>query len=531
MESTPEPTVSSANRQIARAAGTVMVAMVFSNLIGLLAKRLVGLTFGTGPTSEAFYAAIRLPEILFNLVAGGALASAFIPTFSGLLAKEERENAWKLASSLANLVTIILCILCLLASIFANQFVQVIAPGFTNPAQRQLTADLLRLLLPSSIIFGLSGLVMGLLNIHQIFLFPALAPAMYQIGWIIGVELFAPRYGVYGLAWGVVFGAGLHLLVQLPFLLRLPKLRYSPTLGLKLPEVREVVRLMGPRLFGVAVVQLNFLLNTNLASYQPDGSIPAINMAFPLMLMPEAAIAQSIAVAALPTFSLQVARGRPDEMRTSMAATLRSVLLLAIPVSMGLILLRTPLVAMVYQGQAFTSQSTDMVAWALLWYAAGLVGHCVVEIVSRAFYALHDTKTPVLIGAAAMTLNLAFSLLFSAVFSAIGWMPHGGLAFANSLATGLESAGLLFIMRRRLKGLLGWHILGAVWKSALATLVMSLCLVFFLNRFGAHSAWMIALGGTAIGGTVYAIIISLLKVEEVGHLAGWLRAKILRQSK
>jgi putative peptidoglycan lipid II flippase len=171
------------------------------------------------------------------------------------------------------------------------------------------------------------------------------------------------------------------------------------------------------------------------------------------------------------------------------------------------------------------------VAWALLWYAAGLVGHCVVEIVSRAFYALHDTKTPVLVGIVAMSLNLGFSLLFSALFSWLGWAPHGGLALANSLATALEMSGLLFLMRRKLGGLQGKHILEVVWKAALATLAMSLCLVFFLNRIGPHSYWIVALGGTALGGAVYALCIILLRVDEVHQLFGFLRTKILRQPK
>ena len=209
-------------------------------------------------------------------------------------------------------------------------------------------------------------------------------------------------------------------------------------------------RLMAPRLLGVAVVQLNFWLNTFLASFQPEGSLAAITFAFPLMIMPEAAIAQSIAIAALPTFSAQVARGKLAEMRASLAATLRGVLFLAIPAAVGLILLRFPLVNMIYQRNAFDETSTQMVAWALLWYAAGLVGHSVVEIVSRSFYALHDTKTPVFVGVGAMGLNLGFSFLFSALFSRIGWMPHGGLALANSFATTLEMVLLLVLMRRRL---------------------------------------------------------------------------------
>ncbi len=523
----------SANRQIARSAVTVMAALVISQLVGLAAKSTVGAAFGTGAESEAFFAANRFAEILFNLVAGGALASAFVPTFTGLLARDQRPEAWRLASAICNLVSLILISVSILSAIFAPQVVRyILAPGFSSagPEKEALTAALLRIQLPSAVIFGISGLLMGILNAHQHFLLPALAPAMYQAGIILGAAVLAPRLGVRGLAWGVVLGSALHLLVQLPILLRLPGRKYERRLGLKDAAVRTVARLMGPRLLGVAVVQLNFLLNTFLASLQPEGSLTGISLAFPLMIMPQAAIAQSVATAALPTFSAQAARGRLDEMRSSLAATLRGVLLLAIPASLGLILLRHPLVALIYQRQAFTAHSTQLVAWALLWYAAGLVGHCVVEVVSRAFYALQDTRTPVMVGIAAMSLNLAFSLFFSWGFRQVGWMPHGGLAFANSLATFLEMIGLLVLMRRRLGGLEGRHILRSVAASGLATLAMAAVLTTWLALVPGRPAAIQALAGALLGGVSCLLVLAALRVSELRSAWRALRA-FLRPSR
>ena len=514
---TPAPP-SAANRQIARAAGTVMAAFVFSQLFGLVAKSLTGSTFGTSAESEAFFAANRFAEILFNLVAGGALASAFIPTFTGFLTREDRWGAWELASSIANLVVLILVLVSILSAIFARPIVHYIfAPGFAaaDPAKEELTVALLRIQLPSAAVFGVSGLLMGILNAHQRFLLPALAPAMYQLGWIAGNLLLAPRMGIYGLAWGVLLGSCLHLLIQLPALFRLPKMRYTLMLGLRLAAVREVGRLMAPRLLGVAVVQLNFLLNTILASFQPEGSLTAINLAFPLMIMPEAAIAQSIAIAALPTFSAQIAGGRLEDMRHSLAATLRGVLLLAIPASVGLILLRGPIVSLIYQRDEFTALSAQFVSWALLWYAAGLVGHSVVEIVARAFYALHDTKTPVLVGIGAMTLNLVFSLLFTALFRRVGWMPHGGLALANSLATFLEMIGLLVLMRRRLHGLRGSEVWSAVRQAGLAAAAMGLAVWLWQGWLAPGSVALLVLGGVALGGLVYLTLLAVQRVPEL----------------
>lgn len=526
MEPIPEL---SANRQIARAAGTVAFAIIISQLVGLLAKSLTGLTFGTSAESEAFFAANRFAEILFNLVAGGALASAFVPTFTGLLAQKDKKSAWLLASSIFNLVTLLLTVFSILSAVFAPWLVDhVLAPGFSSadPAKAALTVSLLRIQLISSVIFGISGLAMGILNAHQHFLMPALAPSMYSLGWIFGILVLSPKMGVYGLAWGVVIGSGLHLLVQLPRLLRLPERVYTPTLGIHLPHVREVARLMGPRLLGVAVVQLNFLLNTYLASMQPAGSLTGISLAFPLMIMPQAAIAQSIAIAALPTFSAQVALGKKDEMRASLAATLRGVLLLAIPASVGLMLLRKPLVALVYQYRAFDSASTELVAWALLWYAAGLVGHSVVEIISRAFYALHDTKTPVFIGIAAMSLNLGFSLLFTSLFTRIGWMPHGGLALANSLATLLEMIVLLIFMRRKLNGIEGNSIWAVAGKACLAAAVMCAVLFGWMQLTNNTHSAVQAVGGVVTGLIFYGIVISLFKVREVRTVVRAVRSRL-----
>ncbi len=205
-------------------------------------------------------------------------------------------------------------------------------------------------------------------------------------------------------------------------------------------------------------------------------------------------------------------------MRHSLAATLRGVLLLSVPATVGLILLREPIISLAFQRGEFTAQSTDMVAWALLWYTAGLVGHSVVEIVSRAFYALHDTKSPVFIGAAAMSLNLLFSLAFSALFLRIGWMPHGGLALANSLATFLEMIGLLLLMRRRLSGLEGRRLLAGSLQAGAASLGMGLVIWIWLGLVSSWPVWLTLLGGMALGFGIYALGIWLLKVPELGEL-------------
>jgi putative peptidoglycan lipid II flippase len=525
LSETPEQP--SANRQIARAASLVTAAFVLSNIAGLIRQILVANAFGTSAPMEAFNAANRISETIFNLVAGGALGSAFIPAFTSLLAKEKRQQAWKLASSIFNIILIVLTALAALAAIFAPQVIRyVIAPGFAaDPAKEALAIALTRLMLPSAVLFGLSGLVMGVLNSHQKFFIPALTPAMYQIGMIFGVLVLSPSMGIFGLAWGVLIGAAFHLILQLPLLFK-QKAVYTPSLNLDSPQVREVARLMGPRLLGVAIVQLNFWINIRLASGMPEGSVTAILIAFTLMLMPQAAIAQSIATASLPTFSTQVAKNKLDEMRDSLSATLRGILLLSIPASLGLILLRTPIVTLIYQRGEFTAHSTKLVAWALLWYGIGLVGHAMVEILARAFYALHDTKTPVLIGIAAMSLNVIFSYSFSYFFMQRGWMPHGGLALANTLATGLEMVGLILIMRKRLNGLNGKQIGAGLGKALIAGTIMTGAILGWIALTSSYSIWLLGLGGILIGGVIYTVSLGVLKTTELKQLYQAVRSRL-----
>lgn len=547
------PTTPSASRQITRAAGTVMIAIVASNLIGLLKTIIEAHHFGTGTDLEAFKAANRVTETLFNLMAGGALASAFIPTFTGMLVKDLKKDAWQLASAIANLLIVILISVSVLAMIFAPWVVSnLLAIGF-SPEQKDLTVQILRVLLPSVVIFGLSGLVMGILNSHQKFFVPALTPSMYSIGMIAGILFLSPSMGIFGYAWGAVLGAALHLLFQLPTLFRL-RGTYSPTLGLHNPHVVEVGWLMLPRLFGAGIVQLNFWVNTLLCTFTSasvaegifgrqiltawlsrlsfpfeQGSLPGLTYAFSLMLMPQAAIAQSIAIASMPTFSAQASLDQFDELRSTLASSLRGMLLLAVPASIGLMMLRIPVVALLFQRGNFSLDSTELVAWPLLWYAAGLVGHSMVEVLSRAFYALHDTKTPVLIGAAAMTLNIIFSMLFSVLFTRLGWMPHGGLALANSFATALEMVGLLFLLRRRLVRMEGKRIFQIVWQAGLAGGCMALFLWGWLYLTASLSVWIQALGGIAIGGLIYLGLMAILRVPELFNLYAVLLRRLIRR--
>jgi len=496
-----------------------MIAILFSQLASLVNRILVANAFPAAEV-DAFFSANRVSETLFTLIAAGALGSAFLPTFTGLLVKDEKTSAWKLASSLINLVTVILSIAALLAAIFAPQIVRyLLAPGLSrDPEIFKLTVELLRIQSVSAVLFGIGGLVISILNAHQVFFIPQITAAMYQLGQIFGVLVLARWLGIYGLAWGVVIGAALFLLVQLPSLFKL-KGEFSFSLGLGNPDVMRVFQLMGPRVFGAAIVQLNFWVNNNLASNMAKGSIQSIGYGFTLMVMAQAAIAQSVAIAAMPTFSAQHALGKLDEMRSLLASALRGMFLLSLPASVGLILLARPIVSMLFERGKFTASTAEMTAWALVWYAAGLVGHSVMEVLTRAFYAQQDTKTPVIIGVIAMGLNVVFSILFSQLFAQIGWYPLGGLALANSFATALEAIALFIFMRKRLNGIEGKSIADGAWRVGLAGLGMAIGLWLWIQATGGMMRWFIALGGVVIGGVIYLLGVIILKVPEIKMLA------------
>ena len=432
------------SKGIASAATLVMLLFILSRGTGLLREMIIGARFGTAADLDAYLAAFRIPDLLFQLVAGGALGSAFIPTFAAAWTEESQQQAWLLFSRVLNLLTLFLILLCGLAMLFAEPLVAgVIAPGFSVEQQR-LTASLMRWMLASTVVFGASGLIMGALNAVQHFLLPAVAPVLYNCAIIAGAWLLAPVVGIHGLVVGVAGGSVLHLLVQLPALMR-QKVRYRFSFGVDDAQVREVARLMGPRVLGLLFVQLNFLVNTILASGLPDGSLSALNYAWLLMLLPQGIFAQAVATVAFPTFSAQVAAGNRAQLLETLTGLLRLILFLSIPAAFLLFVLDEPFVELLFQRGRFDAASTQAVAYALRFFALGLVAHAVVEIVVRVFYALHDTATPVVVGVAAVALNILFSLAL------IGRLSYGGLALANSIATALEMLVLLILLGRKVR--------------------------------------------------------------------------------
>lgn len=511
--------MSSRARHLIQATGIVMVFFVLSRALGLAREIIVSDLFGTSPQLDAYLAAFRIPDLLFNLVAGGALASAFIPPFSALLAADNTRGSWRLATQVINLVFVVTAGLCILAALFAEPLVAAsVGVGF-DPARQQLTASLMRLMLITPAVFAVSGIVMGILNAHHEFLLPAAAPALYNLAIIGGALFLAPTLGVYGLAVGVVVGAFLHLLIQVPWLLR-RKIEYTPSLGLHDPGVRQVVQLVIPRTAGIAAVQLNFLVNTVLASTLPEGRLAALNYAWLLILLPIGVIAQSIATVLFPTFSRLFALQDLRGLHRAFSTGFRVTLFLTIPASVGLFLLRTQVITLIFQHGAFTADSTQQTAAALQFFALGLFAHAGLETITRAFYAMQDTATPVKIAIASVVINIALGLIL------LQALAQGGLALANSVATSLEMLVLLFLLRPRLEGIEGRALSLSLGKMVIGAAVMGAVILAWINLIAGANLWIVTLTAMLIGGLVYFVVMLILRSEEIG-----LAVRMIRREK
>lgn len=500
--------------RVARAAAIVMAGYVVSKAVALLRDRIIAQTFGTGASLDAYYAAFNLPDLLFTLIAGGALATAFIPVLADYLALDEagQERAWQLSS---NVLTVILLATAAFAAVVAlvagPLMAHLIAPGFT-PEQAALSAALMRVILISTVIFSASGTLMGVLNARQHFFSPAFAPMFYNVGIIVGARVFArhfpPDRAVYGLAWGVVFGAALHLLSHTPALIH-HQARLRPRLDLRDPGLQQVLRLMGPRVLALGVIKVNLLVQGNLASRLDEGSLSALTFAWGLMQLPETIFATAIATAVFPTLAELAGRHELVALRRTMMEMLRAILALTIPAAVGLIVLGRPLIALMFQGGAFGSRSTDAVFFALEFYAFGLIAHSLLEVVARTFYAQKDTRTPLYVAAGAMVLNVGLAVTL------LGPLRHGGLALANSLAVAAEVLVGLWLLRGRLHGLEMRATLRTIAQVVVAAAFMGVAVWGWTAWQSDANVLIVGIGGAVIGAATYVVVGLALGVEEL----------------
>lgn len=502
--------------RMARAALVVMLAYVASAALGLVRQSVVGATFGASGDLDAFFAATRIPELLFNLIAGGALGSAFIPVFTGFLARGERDAAWRLAGTVLTLWTAAAALLAVVMFVLAPEVVRtVLLPGDT-PDKQRLAVELLRIMLSTVVIFSLSGLLMAILNARQHFWRPAFALSLYNLGIIAGVVFLAGPLGIHGVAWGTVIGALLHAGIQVPGLRRVDA-RLSFSLNLRTPGVLRVLGLMLPRIMGQAVVQINFVVITAFTSFMVDGAQVSIGTAFTLMFTVLGIIGQSIGTAAFPSLAALASTEDWDGFRRLLGGVLRSVLFLAIPATVGLILVAEPLVRVLFERGRWLPEATAGTAWVLQFFALGLTAHALLEILARSFYALQDTWTPVIVGVITMAINVLLDVLLIRVIGEPGSLargPFAGLALAMSLATGLEAATLWLLLRRRIGGIEGRRVWALTWRATLAAAAMGALVWGALTLTGRLTPALGLLLAAALGVSAYFGLSMILGLEE-----------------
>ncbi len=521
----------SAGRVLAQASLVLTVAALASRALGWLRLLVIGSQFGASRELDAYFAAFRIPDAIFQLVVAGALSAALIPVYQGYRAREQDEEAWRMASSVINLVLIALSAVSLLMAIFAPWIVPIVTPGFDAPTT-ELTVRMTRVMLLSPVFIGMGAVVSGILNSHERFAVPAIAPLLYNVAIILAAILLAPIMGVEGLAVGVAVGSLAHLVIQLPNLAAVGQ-RYDLTIALGHPGVRRVAWLMGPRTLGLAAVQLNFIVSTVLASTLQEGSVTAYNYAFQLMQVPVGVVGVSIAIALFPRLSRDAALGRLQEVRSQLAQAMRVLLFVAAPLTAVMIVLRDPLTAVFFQYGLFSADSTARTAEALLFFTIGLSAQVLVPVLARAFYALQDTRTPVLWAMVAVALNVPLMAWL------VGPMGVDGLALALSVTATLEVIGLVWALRGRLGGIDGASIARSLARSTAAGTAAALLMLGGLqvtelsigdvlsNGVGRLVALVVL---ASLGVLIFVVVAGSLRSPEIGELRRLVRGRFPRRT-
>ena len=503
---------STSSTRVARSTLIVMGGLLAALLTGLIRQRIIAGQFGTSAPMDAFTAADGLPEILFIMLAGGALGFAFIPIYTEFLTKGDRTGADRLASQIINTIFLLALIVSALAAILAPTLVSAswgFAPHFSEPLQ-ELTVELMRLLLLSTIIFAISSIITSVLQSHQHFILPALAPAVRNFGIIFGALVLTPSMGIHGLAWGAVIGALLHLGIQIPGLFRF-KVHWSPSLGWRNPALHRVAILMAPRVIDLFMAQGTIQwLNTNIASGLGEGRLSSLDFAFRIMNMPWTLFGTAIGIAVFPTLAILAAKGETKAQGNALSGSLRAILTLTLPAAVGLLLLGRPIIQVLFEGGEFTSESTDLVFFALQFYVLALISQSVLEVVIRAFASKQDTVTPLLISFFTTALNVGLALRLATPDR----LSTGGLALANGVAVAIEALIGLIIIQRRWGIVRVRQVLLDLGRAAAATLAMGAVIWFALAILPPNPLVQLVVAG-GIGTVTYVLVAYLLGISEI----------------
>jgi putative peptidoglycan lipid II flippase len=527
----PDPT---SERLNTKAAGVIGLAVMCSRALGLLREQVFAALFGAGAAMDAFTVAFRIPNLLRDLFAEGALSTAFVTVFSKTIASRDDAAAWRLANKVATLTIIVLGLICVAGIAFSPQLVGLLAPGF-DPAKAGLTVTLTRILFPFILMVSLAALVMGMLNAKNVFGMPAMASSFFNAGSILGgvslAYLIDPHFGrwaLVGVAVGTLLGGALQLLVQLPALLG-QGYRFRPDFQWRDPGVGAIFALMGPSVIAASTTQINVLVNSVFASELGNGPIFWLAIAFRVMQLPLGLFGVALGTVSLPLLSRLVVAGRLDAFRTELARAMRIVFLLSVPATAGLMVLADPIMSVLYQHGRVTAVEAQSAAGALRYYAVGLAGYASLKVLVPAFYALDQRKTPMHVSFMAVVLNLIFNWIFT---FHLGWGVQG-LALSTGCVATCNFLVLYALMRRHLRGL-DTRLMGVLLlKAAIATAaLLAVCFasMHWLLDGWASQAFVPKLGGllltVSVAMALYGGVAHLLHVDELHRFTAALRRRL-----
>jgi putative peptidoglycan lipid II flippase len=545
---------------VARSAGIVSIAVMFSRLLGLIREMVFARYFGAGFLTDAYVVAFRIPNVLRDLFAEGALSVAFVKVFTDYQVNKGEQAAWRLASLIFNLLAVVLSVICIIGVIFSRQFVNLVADGF-SPEKAALATTLTQIMFPFILLVALAAVAMGVLNTKGIFGVPASASTVFNIasivfglgfaywlsggGWLTSadknaVPSEAAQWAIIGMAIGTLIGGAAQLLMQLPSLFRVG-FRFLPVLSVADEGVRRVLALMTPAILGTSAVQINVLINTYFVS-QIEGAQGWLNFAFRLMQFPIGLFGVAVGTAAIPVLSRLASEGKTKEFRDTISSSMNLVFLMTLPSACGLIVLGEPIIRLIYERGKFDATATSMTAVALIGYSIGLTGYAAIKILSPAFYAMNDAKTPMIIAIASIAVNFAGGYILREWFSHYGVTPetphgygHVGVALATSIVALVNFFALALIMRSRIKRLNGRVIASSFAKIAISSAVLSVvCYVsyrFLFDRYGSSGLTLRAIEAflpIALGGVAFIVMAKLLRVAELEQAFAVFKRKLAR---
>lgn len=458
------------SQTVTSAAFIIIMAGIASRILGLVRDRFLASTFGAGDVLDVYYAAFRIPDLVYNLLILGALSAAFIPVFTGLLSKNKKEEAWETAQGILNLAIFFTVIISIILAVFAPFIIKILTPGF-SPEKMTEVVKFTRIMFLSPLFLGISGIFGSILTSFKRFFVYSLSPIFYNAGIIIGVVLFVKIMGPIGLAWGVVLGAFLHMAIQYPAI-KNSGFRFKSIFKKAFfdQNVRKIARLMVPRTLGIAVTQVNLLVITFFASLLSSGSLAIFSFSQNLQSVPLGVFGVSFAIAVFPTFSSLYAQDKKEEFIQNFSQTFRQILFFVIPLSVGMLVLRAQIVRVVLGAGKFDWEDTILTFQCLGIFVLSLFAQSLIPLLARAFYAMQDTKTPFIIALVTEAVNIGALLIFVGKYQVLG------LATAFSIAAVTQMLILLFVFRSRFTYMDDRKIIRSVLKISLASLIAGLAI-------------------------------------------------------